>query len=231
MIFVVTRSSDEEQQNLAASASQHDNSGASNQDPLAESSASHVPDVGKEEEMVEAAMEDSKTDTAVASSSQQMDILQDSSDHELPQSHSQQDYQYDLERAILLSLKDLDDPASPVAEEANMLSSLSEAEKIELTRKILRECRERAQAITIAVHMPDGRLIYRHFIKTDKLEDLFEFVDIAGFQEILSGTYRLVQHFPRRAYGIEDFSSTFDEVGLSNNETLYVEKISAPRKL
>ena len=35
-------------------------------------------------------------------------------------------------------LQDLDDPASPVAEEANMLSSLSEAEKIELTRKILR---------------------------------------------------------------------------------------------
>ena len=32
-------------------------------------------------------------------------LFQDSSDHELPQSHSQQDYQYDLERAILLSLK------------------------------------------------------------------------------------------------------------------------------
>ncbi|RDX76282.1 Plant UBX domain-containing protein 9, partial [Mucuna pruriens] len=56
---------------------------------------------------------------------------------------------------------------------------------------------------------------------------LFDFIRtaaIAGDQR--PGTYRLVKSYPSRTYSIKDSSSTFLEVGLSNNiETLFLEFI------
>ncbi|KAG5009256.1 hypothetical protein AAZX31_07G074300 [Glycine max] len=80
------------------------------------------------------------------------------------------------------------------------------------------------EVITIVVRMPDGGRCERRFLKTDKLELLFDFIDICGAQK--PETYRLVKSYPRRAYSINDCSSTFNEVGLSkNNEALFLELI------
>ncbi|TKY63850.1 Plant UBX domain-containing protein 9 [Spatholobus suberectus] len=80
------------------------------------------------------------------------------------------------------------------------------------------------EVITIVVRMPDGGRCERRFLKTDKLLLLFDFIDIYGAQK--PGTYRLVKSYPRRAYSINDSSSTFNEVGLSSNsEALFLELI------
>ncbi|QCE00090.1 hypothetical protein DEO72_LG8g826 [Vigna unguiculata] len=80
------------------------------------------------------------------------------------------------------------------------------------------------EVITIVVRMPDGGRCERRFLKTDKLELLFEFIDVSGAQK--PGTYRFVKSYPRRAYSINDCSSTFNEVGLNkSNEALFLEFI------
>ncbi|KAK7292595.1 hypothetical protein RJT34_15446 [Clitoria ternatea] len=79
-------------------------------------------------------------------------------------------------------------------------------------------------AITIVVRMPDGVRCQRRFLKTDKLQLLFDFLDIFG--ALKPGTYRVVRSYPRRAYSINECSSTLNEVGLSNkNEALFLELI------
>ncbi|XP_073219436.1 plant UBX domain-containing protein 8 isoform X2 [Cicer arietinum] len=80
------------------------------------------------------------------------------------------------------------------------------------------------KAITIVVRMPDGGRCERRFLKTDKLQLLFDFIDIYG--AVKPGTYRVVKSYPRRAYSINDSSATLTEVGLSNkNEALFLELI------
>ncbi|XP_068478823.1 plant UBX domain-containing protein 8-like isoform X3 [Phaseolus vulgaris] len=92
------------------------------------------------------------------------------------------------------------------------------------------------EVITIVVRMPDGGRCERRFLKTDKLELLFEFIDACGAQK--PGTYRFhmiqssslnfeqVRSYPRRAYSINDCLSTFNEVGLNkSNEALFLELI------
>ncbi|WJX87065.1 hypothetical protein P8452_69294 [Trifolium repens] len=80
------------------------------------------------------------------------------------------------------------------------------------------------KVITIVVRMPDGGRCERRFFKTDKLQLLFDFIDISG--AVKPGTYRVVKSYPRRAYNINDSSATLNEVGLSNkNEALFLELI------
>ncbi|KAL9303886.1 hypothetical protein ACSQ67_021149 [Phaseolus vulgaris] len=80
------------------------------------------------------------------------------------------------------------------------------------------------EVITVVVRMPDGGRCERRFLKTDKLELLFEFIDACGAQK--PGTYRFVRSYPRRAYSINDCLSTFNEVGLNkSNEALFLELI------
>ncbi|XP_061340187.1 plant UBX domain-containing protein 8-like [Gastrolobium bilobum] len=79
-------------------------------------------------------------------------------------------------------------------------------------------------AITIVVRMPDGGRCERRFLKTDKLQFLFNFIDTLG--AVKPGTYKVVRSYPRRAYSINDSSSTLYEVGLSSkNEALFLEVI------
>ncbi|XP_027337684.1 plant UBX domain-containing protein 8-like [Abrus precatorius] len=79
-------------------------------------------------------------------------------------------------------------------------------------------------AITIVVRMPDGGRCERRFLKTDKLQLLFDFINIHG--ALKPGTYRVVKSYPRRAFSVNDSSSTLNEIGLSNkNEALFLELI------
>ncbi|MED6135722.1 hypothetical protein PIB30_049305 [Stylosanthes scabra] len=79
-------------------------------------------------------------------------------------------------------------------------------------------------AITIVVRMPDGSRSERRFLKSDKLQFLFDFIDNNG--AVKPGTYRVVKSYPRHAYSTKDGKLTLSEVGLSNkNEALFLELI------
>ncbi|KAK7390030.1 hypothetical protein VNO78_25328 [Psophocarpus tetragonolobus] len=147
---------------------------------------------------------------------------------------------------LLKQQQDADYLASLQADKQKELSSLNKAESLsskeeESCKKMLEEKKLGAthdkkevmlskepmlcdEVITIVVRMPDGGRCERRFLKTDKLELLFYFVDICGAQK--PGTYRLVKSYPRCAYSINDCSSTFNEVGLNKNkEALFLELI------
>lgn len=80
-------------------------------------------------------------------------------------------------------------------------------------------------AVTLLVRMPDGSRRGRRFLKTDKLQCLFDFIDVG--RVVKPGSYRLVRPYPRRAFSDEESDSTLDELGLtSKQEALYLELIS-----
>ncbi|KAL8556935.1 hypothetical protein ACS0TY_004416 [Phlomoides rotata] len=79
-------------------------------------------------------------------------------------------------------------------------------------------------AITLLVRMPDGSRRGRRFLKSDKLQYLFDFIDIG--KGVKPGSYRLVRPYPRRAFGDAESSSTLNELGLtSKQEALFLELI------
>lgn len=79
-------------------------------------------------------------------------------------------------------------------------------------------------AVTLLVRMPDGSRRGRRFLKSDKLQSLFDFIDVG--RVVKPGSYRLVRPYPRRAFGDGESSSTLDELGLtSKQEALYLELI------
>ncbi|KAI3468791.1 hypothetical protein Pfo_025454 [Paulownia fortunei] len=79
-------------------------------------------------------------------------------------------------------------------------------------------------AVTLLVRMPDGSRRGRRFRKSDKLQYLFDFIDVG--RGIKPGSYRLVRPYPRRAFGDGESTSTLNELGLtSKQEALYLELI------
>lgn len=79
-------------------------------------------------------------------------------------------------------------------------------------------------AVTLLVRMPDGSRHGRRFLKSDKLQLLFDFVDVG--RSVKSGTYRVVRPYPRHAFSIADSSLTLRELGLtSKQEALFLELI------
>ncbi|XP_047313621.1 plant UBX domain-containing protein 8-like, partial [Impatiens glandulifera] len=52
-------------------------------------------------------------------------------------------------------------------------------------------------AVTFLVRMPDGSRRGRRFVKSDKLQSLFDFIDVG--RVVKPGSYRLVRPYPRRA--------------------------------
>ncbi|WOG85888.1 hypothetical protein DCAR_0105081 [Daucus carota subsp. sativus] len=79
-------------------------------------------------------------------------------------------------------------------------------------------------AVNLLVRMPDGGRQGRRFLKSHKLQHLFDFIDVGRL--VRPGTYRLVRPFPRRAFGVGESASTFDELGLSGRqEALFLELI------
>ncbi|XP_057449940.1 plant UBX domain-containing protein 8 isoform X1 [Lotus japonicus] len=79
-------------------------------------------------------------------------------------------------------------------------------------------------AVTLLVRMPDGSRRGRRFLRSDKLQSLFDFIDIA--RVVKPGSYRLVRPYPRRAFGNEESASILEELGLTNKqEALFLELV------
>ncbi|CAH8273006.1 unnamed protein product [Arabidopsis lyrata] len=79
-------------------------------------------------------------------------------------------------------------------------------------------------AITLLIRMPDGTRRGRRFLKSDKLQSLFNFIDIA--RVVKPNTYRLVRPYPRKAFGDGESESTLNDLGLtSKQEALFLELI------
>ncbi|KAF7127270.1 hypothetical protein RHSIM_Rhsim11G0003500 [Rhododendron simsii] len=79
-------------------------------------------------------------------------------------------------------------------------------------------------AVTLLVRMPDGSRHGRRFLKSDKLQSLFYFIDVG--RGVKPGSYRLVRPYPRRAFDAGESASTLNELGLtSKQEALFLELI------
>ncbi|XVE57827.1 hypothetical protein DITRI_Ditri04bG0121400 [Diplodiscus trichospermus] len=79
-------------------------------------------------------------------------------------------------------------------------------------------------AVTLLVRMPDGSRRGRRFLKSDRLQSLYDFIDIG--RGVKPGTYRLVRPYPRRAFSDGESSLTLNELGLtSKQEALFLELI------
>ncbi|GKU95327.1 hypothetical protein SLEP1_g8698 [Rubroshorea leprosula] len=79
-------------------------------------------------------------------------------------------------------------------------------------------------AVTLMVRMPDASRRGRRFLKSDRLQSLFDFIDIG--RVVKPGTYRLVRPYPRRAFSNADGGLTLNELGLtSKQEALFLESI------
>ncbi|KAK4422677.1 Plant UBX domain-containing protein 8 [Sesamum alatum] len=77
-------------------------------------------------------------------------------------------------------------------------------------------------AVTLLVRMPDGSRRGRRFLKSDKLQCLFDFIDVG--RAVKPGSYRVVRPYPRRAFSDGESTSTLHELGLtSKQEALYLE--------
>ncbi|KAF8412316.1 hypothetical protein HHK36_000277 [Tetracentron sinense] len=79
-------------------------------------------------------------------------------------------------------------------------------------------------AVTLLVRMPDGSRHGRRFLKSDKLQSFFDFIDVG--RAVKPGTYRLVRPYPRRAFSDGESALTLNELGLSTKqEALFLELI------
>ncbi|CAL9058053.1 plant UBX domain-containing protein 8-like isoform X1 [Musa acuminata AAA Group] len=79
-------------------------------------------------------------------------------------------------------------------------------------------------AVTLLVRMPDGSRRGRRFLKSDKLQLLFDYIDVG--KVVKPGSYRLVRPYPRRAFTEEETQLSLSELGLtSKQEALFLELI------
>ncbi|KAI5564447.1 hypothetical protein BDE02_14G060500 [Populus trichocarpa] len=79
-------------------------------------------------------------------------------------------------------------------------------------------------AVNLLVRMPDGNRHGRRFLKSDKLQLLFDFIDVG--RAVKPGTYRVVRPYPRHAFSVSDISLSLNELGLTNKqEALFLELI------
>ncbi|OIT21827.1 PREDICTED: plant UBX domain-containing protein 8-like isoform X1 [Nicotiana attenuata] len=79
-------------------------------------------------------------------------------------------------------------------------------------------------AVNLVVRMPDGSRRGRRFLKSDRLQYLFDYIDVG--RAVKPGTYRLVRPYPRRAFSDGESVLSLDELGLSSKqEALYLEMI------
>ncbi|KAE9596546.1 hypothetical protein Lal_00007811 [Lupinus albus] len=79
-------------------------------------------------------------------------------------------------------------------------------------------------AVNLLIRMPDGSRRGRRFLRSDKLQYLFDFIDIG--RVVKPGSYRLVRPYPRRAFSSEESTSILEELGITNKqEALFLELI------
>ncbi|KAJ0054005.1 hypothetical protein Pint_00349 [Pistacia integerrima] len=150
-----------------------------------------------------------------------------------------------MEKRLLREQQDDEYLASLLADREKEANALKEAESLHLKedethKKLLEEEKlerwlavketslppepalEDENAVTLLVKMPDGSRRGRPFLKSDKLQFLFDFIDVG--RVVKPGTYRVVRPYPRRAFDICDASLSFSELGLtSKQEALFLE--------
>ncbi|XP_039036953.1 plant UBX domain-containing protein 9-like [Hibiscus syriacus] len=84
--------------------------------------------------------------------------------------------------------------------------------------------RDDENAVTILVRMPDGTRHGHCFCRSDKLQLVFDFIDVGKVAK--PGTYKVVRPYPRRAFGAADCSLSLNQLGLtSKKEALFLEFI------
>ncbi|XP_042501430.1 plant UBX domain-containing protein 8-like [Macadamia integrifolia] len=75
--------------------------------------------------------------------------------------------------------------------------------------------------------MPDGSRRGRRFLKLDRLQPFFDFIDVGG--SVKPGTYKLagqVRPYPRRAFSDGDSELSLGELGLTSKpEALFMELV------
>ncbi|KAK8635627.1 hypothetical protein V6N13_004354 [Hibiscus sabdariffa] len=106
----------------------------------------------------------------------------------------------------------------PEGEEVNRLKTTK------MTSLPPEPARDDENAITILVRMPDGTRHGRRFCRSDKLQLLFDFIDVGKVAK--PGTYSVVRPYPRRAFGVVDCSLSLNQLGLTGKqEALFLEFI------
>ncbi|KAL4384329.1 hypothetical protein GQ457_15G018710 [Hibiscus cannabinus] len=106
----------------------------------------------------------------------------------------------------------------PEGEEVNKLKTTK------MTSLPPEPARDDENAITVLVRMPDGTRHGRRFCRSDKLQLLFDFIDVGKVAK--PGTYRVVRPYPRRAFGAADCSLSLNQLGLTvKQEALFLEFI------
>ncbi|XP_044503150.1 plant UBX domain-containing protein 8-like [Mangifera indica] len=152
-----------------------------------------------------------------------------------------------MEKRLLREQQDNEYLASLLADREKEVNALKEAESLclkedESCKTLLEEenlerwlpvketslppepASEDENAVTLLVKMPDGSRRGHSFLKSDKLQFLFDFIDVG--RVVKPGTYRVVRPYPRRAFDICDASLSFSDLGLtSKQEALFLELI------
>lgn len=79
-------------------------------------------------------------------------------------------------------------------------------------------------SVTLLLRLPDGRRHERRFLKSDKLQLLFNFID--DKLAMKPGTYKVARPYPRCTFGVEDGLMMLRDLGLTGKqEALFVELI------
>ncbi|KGN56549.1 plant UBX domain-containing protein 9 [Cucumis sativus] len=79
-------------------------------------------------------------------------------------------------------------------------------------------------SVTLLLRLPDGHRHERRFLKSDKLQLLFNFID--DKLAMKPGTYKVARPYPRCTFGVEDGSMMLRDLGLTGKqEALFVELI------
>ncbi|XP_038725700.1 plant UBX domain-containing protein 8-like [Tripterygium wilfordii] len=124
-------------------------------------------------------------------------------------------------KAAIEEEKQREEESRRMLEEEQELERILAAKEASLPKEPLLEDEN---AITLLVRMPDGSRRGRCFLKSDKLQVLFDFIDIG--RGVKPGTYRLVRPYPRRAFSDGESALTLNELGLtSKQEALFLELI------
>ncbi|KAI3925797.1 hypothetical protein MKX01_003356 [Papaver californicum] len=78
--------------------------------------------------------------------------------------------------------------------------------------------------INFLIRMPDGSRLGRRFLKSARLQSLFDFIDVG--RAVKPGTYRLVRPYPRRAFSDGEIAVSLSDLGLTGKqEALFLELI------
>ncbi|RRT40685.1 hypothetical protein B296_00058343 [Ensete ventricosum] len=118
-------------------------------------------------------------------------------------------------------------PPSPTLTAQRLLREQQELEmKLAAKQSLLPQepSSDDGNAVTLLVRMPDGSRHGRRFLKSDKLQLLFDYIDVG--KVVKPSSYRLVRPYPRRAFTEEESQLSLSELGLTGKqEALFLELI------